>query len=335
MPVREYVASLCRAFPASWNVRRDYRLYDERRHDLGPYYIRWLACGDATLGEGWDRRPTDDAGILLTQSLHYSPIDIFRFGLQSHADWVRTGDPGARALALAQARWAARAQTASNGIEGLYVFPRAWKRYACPTGFRSATAQGHAISLLLRAYQVTAESEYLERAIAASTAYFYAIEDGGVSWYDGRGGIVFEGAAALPPSHILNGWIYAIWGLFELSLLVGDDRVKQTYRTSLATLRAYLHHYDGGAWSYYSLLATPKGFRRYATLRHHAFHIAQLHVLASMTGDDYYASTALRWQALLDSRRSRRLVRVNTLAGLAIGSTTRGDTVPGGARSVV
>jgi hypothetical protein len=335
VPVRDYVAKLRRTFPASWDAHRDYRLYDERRRDLGPYYVTWSSGDDATLGEGWNRRATDDAGVLLTQSREYWPVDIFQYGLQCHADWLRTGDPRARRRFVAQAEWAACAQTVSDDISGLYTFPTGWKRYACEPGFRSAMAQGQAISLLLRAYQVTEESRYLDRAIAASSAYFHTIEKGGVSWHDPEGGVVFEEAAALPPSHILNGWIYALWGLFELSLLVEDPRVRRLYDDGLATLRRYLHHYDGGAWSYYSLLATPNGFRKYATLKYHGFHIAQLQVLASMTGDEYYASTALRWRSFLDSRRSRYLLRVNALAGLAIASTTRGDTVPGGARSVV
>jgi hypothetical protein len=335
VPVKDYVAKLRRTFPTSWKARRDYRLYDERRRDLGPYYIEWSSGDDATLGEGWHRRPVDDAGVLLTHTREYWPVDIFQYGLQCHADWLRTGDARARRQFGAQAEWAACAQTTRDGVPGLYAFPSGWKRYACEPGFRSAMAQGQAISLLLRAYQVTATPKYLDRAIAASSAFFQSIEEGGVSWHDALGGVVFEEAAALPPSHILNGWIYALWGLFELGILVDDSRVKQLYDASLATLRRYLHHYDGGAWSYYSLLAAPNGYRKYATLKYHGFHIAQLQVLASMTGDEYYANTALRWQSLLDSRRSRCLVQFNALTGLAIATTTRADTVPGGARSVV
>jgi len=334
VPVRDCVAKLRRTFPTRWHVRGDYRLYDERRRNLSAYYVVWSKSDDV-LGEDWDRRPVDRAGVLLTMAGAWQPLDILRFGLQCHADWVRSGDPADRQRFLAQADWAAAAQTEFRGIPGVYAIPQGWKRYACEPGFRSAMAQGLAISLLLRAYQATGTPAYLERAVSASSSYFYEIRDGGVTWRGADGGVVFEGAAALPPSHILHGWIYAIWGLFELCLLVDDARTKTLCAESLATLRTYLPHYDGEAWSYYSLLAAPNGFRPYATLEYHAFHIAQLHVLASMTGDDYFASTALRWQAQLDSRRSRRRVLANALAALAIASTTRGDTVPGGARSVV
>lgn len=318
-----------------WDVRRDYRLFDERRRDLGSYYIRWSGDDDATLGEGWARRPVDRTGVLLNDARGYHPTDILQYGLQSHADWMRSGDERARSRFISQTDWAAHAQTTYRGIAGIYAFPLAWKRYACEPGFHSAAAQGQAISLLLRAYQATGTELYLERAVAASRSFFHAIEDGGVTWRGAGGAIVFEAAAALPPSHILNGWIYAIWGLFELALLVDDVTLKATYEQSLKTLREYLPHYDGDAWSYYNLLAAENGFRKYATLKYHALHIAQLHVLASMTGDECFGNAALRWQSLLDSWRSRYSVRVNALAGLAISSTTRGDTVPGGARSVV
>jgi hypothetical protein len=333
VPVKDCVAKFRRTFPWRWNARGDYCLYDERRRELSPYYIGWSKGDDS--GLDWIRRPVDRSGVLTTTSGGYRPIDILQFGLQCHADWVRNDDPTARQRFLAQADWAVHAQTDFTDIPGVYAFPGGWKRYACEPGFRSAMAQGLAISLLLRAYQASGAPLYRDRAVTASSSYFREVGEGGVTWRGPDGSVVFEGAAALPPSHILHAWIYAIWGLFELCLVLDDARTTALCRQSLATLRAYLPHYDGDAWSYYSLLAAPNGFRPYATLTYHAVHIAQLHVLASMTGDDCYSSTALRWQSLLDSRRSRRLVLANTLAGLAIASTTRGDTVPGGARSVV
>lgn len=316
-------------------MRRDYRLYDERRPDLGPYYVEWRGGDDPTLGEGWEHGSFDSAGVLVTETGCYDPIDICQYGLQRHADWVRTGDRRAKADFLAQADWAARSQTVSKGIPGVYAFPRAWPRYACEPGFSSAMAQGEAISLLLRAYQDTGEYRYFDRALAAAASYFYTIEDGGVMWRGPDGEIVFEEAAALPASHILNGWIYALWGLFELSLLVDEPQVKTIYEQSLATLRSYLPYYSGRGWSYYNLLATPSGFRKYATLKYHCFHIAQLSVLASMTGDSYYATVASQWQAFIDSTISRYQVFANAVTGLAISATSHADTIPGGARSIV
>jgi heparosan-N-sulfate-glucuronate 5-epimerase len=333
--VKGLLQKLHRAFPTQWEMRRDYRLYDERRTDLGPYYITWHGSDDATLGEGWQGRSFDAGGVLLTTSSGYHPIDIFQYGLQRHADWARTGDEHARTDFLAQANWAANAQTKRGDVAGVYIFPYAWRRYACDAGFCSAMAQGEAISLLLRAYQESGDERYRERAISAASSYLHTIEEGGVMWRGPDGAVIFEEAAALPASHILNGWIYALWGLFELHLVVDDPAYKKIYEQSLATLRTYLPYYSGRDWSYYSLLACPGGFRKYATLKYHCFHIAQLSVLTSMTGDSYYTSIATRWQSFLKSAASRRHVLANAFAGAAISLTTHADTVPGGARSVV
>jgi D-glucuronyl C5-epimerase C-terminus len=333
--VKSWLQKLHRAFPTQWDAQRDYRLYDERSPNLGPYYIRWHAGDDATLGEGWEQRSFDAGGVLLSASRGYHPIDIFQYGLQRHADWVRTGDESARTDFLAQAQWAANAQTTCGDVAGVYTFPYAWRRYACDAGFRSAMAQGEAISLLLRAFQETGQDRYLQRAVTAAASYLRTIEEGGVMWRGPDGAVIFEEAAALPASHILNGWIYALWGLFELHLIVDDPALQAIYEKSLATLRTYLPYYNGRDWSYYNLLACPSGFRKYATLKYHGFHIAQLSVLTSMTGDSYYANIAARWQAFLDSAASHRRVLANALTAAAISLTSDADTIPGGARSIV
>jgi heparosan-N-sulfate-glucuronate 5-epimerase len=335
VPVKNWLQKLHRAFPTQWEMRRDYRLYDERRPDLGPYYITWYANDDATTGEGWERRSFDADGVLLSTSRGYHPIDICQYGLQRHADWVRTGDGHARAGFLAQADWAASAQTNRGDIAGVYTFPYAWRRYACDAGFCSAMAQGEAISLLLRAFQETGNDRYRQRAVAAASSYLRTIEEGGVMWRGPDGAVIFEEAAATPASHILNGWIYALWGLFELHLVVDDPALKDLYEKSLVTLRTYLPYYSGRDWSYYNLLVCPSGFRKYATLKYHCFHIAQLSVLTSMTGDSYYANVASHWQSHLDSAASRRHVLANAFAAATISFTSGADTVPGGARSLV
>lgn len=260
-----------------------YRLFDERASELGPYYITF----------GLDGAPSES-----------HPIVDLQFGLEQHARWKRTGDENARESFLGQAAWAVAAQRETSGVRGSYEFPIASKRYDCAAGFRSAMAQGQAISLLLRAYQETGSGMFLDRAIDASVPLTVDLRDGGVLWQAGDE-VIFEDVASIVPSHILRGWIYALWALLELWRMTDLDRVAELYRKSLTTLEKYLPFYDSGTWSYDNLLVTPAGFRRTATVQRHLLHVAQLNVLVSMTGNALFASVAERWRGYGDSFSGR------------------------------
>ncbi|MGB6985525.1 MAG: D-glucuronyl C5-epimerase family protein [Candidatus Aquilonibacter sp.] len=305
-----------------WPIDRPHRLFDERAGELGPYYVTF----------GQDGEPCElDPERILRRNGERHPIAILQFGLEQHARWKRTGDEAARELFLVQAEWAAGAQRETAGVRGSYQFPFASKRYGCATGFRSAMAQGEAISLLLRAYQETGHAMFLDRAVDASVPLTVDVRDGGVLWRTGDD-LFFEGVAGTVPSHILCGWICALWGLLELSRTTDLDRIAELYRQSLATLEKYLPCYDSGTWSYDNLLATPTGFRRFATLQRHLLHVAQLNVLLSMTKNELFSVVAERWRRYSASLEGRLSAWVSGLPSLLLLDLL---TVPGGARSVV
>lgn len=304
-----YVAS----FGALGNPSNDpvHRLFDGRAERLGPYYISFGA-----------------------EAVSKSPSDAFRFGLDEHARWVRWGDANARERFLARAEWAALAQKTSAGVRGSYAFARGDEAYGCSRGFRSAAAQGEAISLMLRAYEETHDERYLERAADAAVPLCVEVCDGGVMCRKGDD-VFFEEAAGTLPSHLLFGWISALWALFELTRTPNGEHLDGLYRQSLATLEKYLPCYDAGSWSYANLLAAPSGFRRFASARRHAFHVAQLDVLISMTKSELITVVAERWRRYARSLDSRFRVLVNAAASLPNVVLSDALTVPGGARSVV
>jgi hypothetical protein len=241
----------------AWPVTWPYRFFDERAAELGPYYVSFGR--DGALGE----------------------IASLQFGLQQHARWKRGGDQGARERFLAQAEWAAGAQTEIDGVPGFY---------AC----LCATAQGEAISLLLRAYQETGNGRFLDRAIDAAAPLSGPLRHGG-------------------PSQVLTGWICSLWALLELSRTANLRHTAEAYRQSLAMLERDLPRYDSGTWSYDSLPSIPAGRRRTATVQRHQMHVAQLMVLLSMTDLERFAVIAERWRRYSDSFSGRLQAKVNQL----------------------
>lgn len=297
------------AFPLSWRHSRPYREY-RNAPQLGPYYVRWDE-GGGPYGEGWNAESFDAKGVLVSgRGRIYHPIRISQFALEQFGRWRERGDAHARAVFLAQSRWLLERQRVQRNIPGCYPFPFAWPRYDAPTGFLSAMAQGEAVSVLLRAAQTTQSDLYLHAAVRAAQPFRYRLENGGVSWTQPRGDVIFEEAAAAPAAHILNGWIFAAWGLFELRPFA--PWAGELFDRSIETLLERLPLYDSGRWSYYSLAAGRDGFRRLATLKYHAFHVAQLHVLASMTGHAAFEETACRWERYTHRADSRIALWTNS-----------------------
>ena len=107
-------------------------------------------------------------------------------------------------------------------------------------------------------------------------------------------GPVLEEVASDPPSHILNGWIYALWGLWEAKVVLEHDGAEAMLDSSLQCLRSTLHLYDVGWWSRYSLY--PHKLPDLAKPFYHALHVDQLDVLHRLFGGADFADAAARWR---------------------------------------
>jgi hypothetical protein len=210
----------------------------------------------------------------------------------------------ARSGFLAQVTDLERAQR----LDGSFPYARASADYAAPAGWISAMAQGEAASLFLRAYALTGRSSYADAARNAIAPLRRDLRDGGAS-YLRSGDVFFEEVAVEPACHILNGHLYAAFGLWEvLRHGFGDPELEELQRAAIATIERYLPLYDVDGWSCYDLTTMIDGRRHWAPLWYHHFHIAQLRVYAAMTQREVFAKYAERWNAALSDPRTRKAV---------------------------
>jgi len=319
------------AFPSDWSHRRDYVLPSEARGELGPYYIGWDSRA-GVFGEDWDGAAHDRQGVLC-DAPGYHPIRIAQYALHLHRAILRDDDADARARFFAQASWLRDAQGRRGEVEGVYLFNFPWMKYGAGTGWCSAMAQGEAISVLLRAERLAPGLGFGDAAVKAAQPFKRDIAQGGVVWADGADAF-FEEVANEHAAHILNGCIFAFWGLWELHRARQQPWEADLLDRVSRTLVRWLPRYDTGWWSRYSLLRTASGHPHVATLKYHAFHLAQLRVLARMLDEPSFARTADRWEAYIDDRGSRRRVIVATAVSLYDRARAY-DTVAGGARADV
>lgn len=137
--------------------------------------------------------------------------------------------------------------------------------------YYSAMVQGEAISLLCRAKFILPEYEYDDAITNAYAILMRDIEDGGCVKYENEKIYMMEYADS---SFILNGGIFALWGLYDYCLSeYGDDRSRELLLTSVKTLAHELPKFDLKYWSKYSLDG------KVASPFYHNLHIAQLQVL--------------------------------------------------------
>jgi heparosan-N-sulfate-glucuronate 5-epimerase len=111
-----------------------------------------------------------------------------------------------------------------------------------------------------------------------------------------------------PPTHILNGFMWALWGAFDFWLARGDATAKGIFDRGVETLVRNLPRFDTGYWSLYEQSGTR--LQMLASPFYHRLHIVQLRVMSRLTGDARFAAVAERWEgyALRRGNRTRALV---------------------------
>jgi hypothetical protein len=164
-------------------------------------------------------------------------------------------------------------------------------KYRLKPPWCSALTQSQAASVFLRAHLATGEERYADLAQRAVRPLLNERPSDLVS--QTAFGPILEEAPGAPASHILNGWITGLWGLWEVHLGLGDGRAGEVFHAGVQCLRAHLHAYDTGWWSRYSLY--PHALEDLAKPIYHCHHVDQLEVLHRLTGCEDLKELAVRW----------------------------------------
>jgi heparosan-N-sulfate-glucuronate 5-epimerase len=287
--------------------------------ELGTYYIEMP--GVVRLVESGFHGPLDRAGIPLSDigaGEHvYNPIVIAQYALALHDEYRRLGR-GPYERKFATQVEAIMAQVERKG-EWHGFFIHRWnnvkyRRVRAP--WVSALSQGTAISALLRGYQLWRDESLLGEATAIFRAMERPIESGGVRSVDACGHLWFEEYPMTPPCHVLNGFIFALWGVIDFARATGDRDAWSWWHEGVRTLKAHLPEFDCGFWSVYDLR-----YRELAGVHYHLnIHAPQLEAMYGLTGEGIFLDYANRWRRFGKNRGCRFLWSL----GLRIGAARRG-----------
>ena len=197
-----------------------------------------------------DYSPFDDSGIPVRGTGRESgqrPVLALSYGLAHLAGWLLDQDAHSEGEALRIGRWLCR-EVLDSPVDGAIVVRVPIRGLLAP--WPNALAQGLALSLLTRLHEVAPAAGWQQATEAAVRPFDRSVGQGGLrdvtnscTWFE-------EYPFPTGGSHVLNGFVYALWGLRDASL-AGFEVAGRLYEEGLDSLVRLLPRYSGAGWSFY------------------------------------------------------------------------------------
>ncbi len=253
------------------------------------------------------------------EGYYYNPVTLAQYSLSVYGEYLKGENTKENFLKIAD-----KLLTLQDSRGGfLYNFQ--WRyylnNYDYKPGWVSAMAQGQALSVLARAYEITGNKKYLEAGNKALNFLITPISKGGVMANLGslssslKNNIIFEEYISHVPTYTLNGFMFSLLGLYDWAN-VDDSNKKNTaekyFNEGIKSLTQILKYYDIGGFTCYDLgYITKNREKPHIAVNYHGVHIYLLNSLYSITNDrilyDYYKL----WKAYVDTTEVDRISGVN------------------------
>jgi len=264
----------------------------------------------------------DENGIPLNKSyidvqdarLHYYPISIGQYGLAVFHEWLDNKREKDQLQFLKIADWFKNSsiQDSKLGIYWLTDIPKPEFNVYDP--WKSAFSQSRGISIGLRAFQITNDSEYYEMAKAALKPFLIDITEGGVSTGIDND-IIYEEYVAASPTRILDGAIFALFGIYDMVRVSKGLNDHDTYLLSkeifdkgVEGLLHWLPKFDMGYWVYYNRCEI-KDYPTNdpCTIGYLKLVIAQLNILYHITKNEKLNTYVFKFESYLKPKNILRM----------------------------
>lgn len=262
---------------------------------------------NSTAVHGWDLDvPRDAAGVrmaLINGRLYDHPVAQAQDALAALSDYRLTGEARYLTRAAADAdRLIARRVVSDDGW--YYPYPFDFELHGdsgdiMRAPWFSGMAQGQALSVFVRLYQVTAEAKWLAaadgtyntflNAPARDRPYTVHIDSANYLWFE-----EYPRWPTTASDLTLNGHVFAIWGLFDYQRLTGDPTAVDLWNGGSTHTRWYVQR-DFRNLRYIShyCLQHPEALSNL----YHQIHIRQMLQMHSQTSD-------AGWSRIADALRA-------------------------------
>jgi len=246
--------------------------------------------------------PRDGDGIIVLDyfgeiGVQYNPCAVAQLALGHYARWAREGEASERKAFLKLAFWL------RNSLEdGRWNYNFNLDAYNRAAPWTSALAQAQGISVLIRAEIACAGQGFAEASSEACRHMLTPVEGGGLLRVE-NGRVFLEEVVSDRLTGILDGMMFAIFGLQDYVFMFNDREAKMILEKCIDTLEEVLPLYDMGFWSRADLYREhPKMI---ASRFYHGLHVAQLKVMASLSERKTFLDYAEHWEDVAKSPVNR------------------------------
>ena len=251
----------------------------------------------------------DEKGIPLLNyhgniGIQYNPIAISQYGLGNYNLFVDSNDKKRLDSFLKVSDWLVSNLELNNFNIPVWNHKFNFEyRDTLIAPWYSGLAQGLGISVLVRAFSETGNIKYRDAYEKSWISFEKEVKDGGVIFIDSKNNYWIEEYIVNPPTHILNGFLWSLWGVFDSWKIMGNKKAKDLFFKCIKTLEDNLSMYDNGYWSLYEksntllpMLASPF---------YHKLHIVQLEIMHEMTSASFFQTYEKRWKKFESSKKNR------------------------------
>ncbi|MET4004155.1 MULTISPECIES: D-glucuronyl C5-epimerase family protein [Arthrobacter] len=285
---------------AIWGPRFNHSGYELSRDGQSPY------IGDYSVpleSEIWGKTGADN---VLVTVLHgeavYHPVNSSWYISQMISSYLNTGNQEYLDRAVATTEYLIKWSTvdANGAIWFPYRFSHDVKTLRLGIPWYSGMAQGMMTSVFVNLYEATDDVYWKNMAAKVVKSYDQPkVENGpwfqNVKLLDGKKFVFYEEYPALldeQNAHVVNGDIYALYGLYDYYRITGDKHVKWLFDVGASSIRDSFGAYrNPGQPSWYA----PTYYGRTVWGNPESYHkgvVKQLRKLAELTGDSEFTKQA-------------------------------------------
>ncbi len=269
-----------------WHI--DYKMY-EAEYDKRHYF--WDISPKALLYEG----DFDQNGICLYTGVdgkqYYNVTHLAQYALAAYEVFLNTKDKEYLKAFLHNCDWLVNNQTNFKQCEGVWLNEFNVPLYKLESPWISCLGQAFGISALTRAFVETKDDKYLHAAQKAIISFSVNVEQGGVFLESPI--VCLEEYTTRTPSLVLNGYISALWAIFDLHQCSGDKQYLNLFEYHISHLKNNISKWDYCFWSKYDLWDQHNFLSSYF---YHNLHIKQLRILYRLTNEEVFNKFANKWE---------------------------------------
>ncbi len=279
------------------NLRRPFK---SEKYDPGGPYITMYPNLPHDYQWQINLRIFDQNGIPLIKkgnNLLYNPTSLIQYGLSEYGYYLSSKSKLHFEHSKSVCDWLLDNQDDATGLWYYnFDFFHSPSNTILKKPWASAMSQGEAVSLLTRIYRITHNSKLLVAAEKAFHALSIPVADGGL-YAEFCGNAFYEEFPTSQPNLTLNGFMFCLFGLYDLYDLACSPEIKRFLEAGVSSLEKMLPLYDDSLMSSYDLCHFTYGNEtKNLSKKYHIIHIKQLFGLNSVMPSAIIKMYADKWK---------------------------------------